>query len=63
MEVKITTILTVRGMLTSKKKIQWGAGQEINRGVKNKNRGGGNAPMPPAGDAPACIISSHQKKY
>ena len=41
--VKITTILTVRAMLTSKK---YSGGQEINRGGKNKNRGG-MPPMPP----------------
>ena len=41
--VKITTILTVRVMLTLKKNTV--GGQETNRGGKNKNWGG-NAPLP-----------------
>ena len=39
--VKITTTLTVRAMLTSKKK--YSGEQEINRGGGIKNRGGGGA--------------------
>ena len=42
--VKITTILTVRAMLTSKKKCSWRARNKSEG--KNKNRRG-NAPMPP----------------
>ena len=42
--VKITTILTVRAMLTSKKKY---SGRARNKsGGKNKNRGGAMPPMP-----------------
>ena len=44
----------IRCSLLSKNTV---GGQEINRGGKNKNRGG-NAPLPPAGDAPGSPIDS-----
>ena len=55
--VKITTILTLRAMLTSKKKYS-GGGQEINREGKNKNRVG-NAPYAP----PLAKRLSPEKKF
>ena len=52
--IKITTILTARAMLTSKKKYSGGGGgQEINRGGEGKNKNRGRQPLcPPTGDAP-----------
>ena len=57
--VKITTILTVRAMLTFKKNTV--GRQEMNRGDKNKNRGA-MPPMPPAGDAPVYFTFSKSQK-
>ena len=53
--VKITTILTVRAMLISKKNYSGGGGGgEKNRGGKNKNQG--QCPLnPPTGDAPESV--------
>ena len=48
--IKITTVVPVRAMLTSKKKY---SGRARNKsGVNNKNRGA----MPPAGDAPGLKV-------
>ena len=49
--VKITTILTVRAMLTSKKTYSGRARNKSRGGGKIKNRGA-MPPPPPAGDAP-----------
>ena len=59
--VRITTMLTVRAVLTFKKKYR---GRARNKsGGKNKNRGGA---MPPAGDAPASqtfLMTSSVKSF
>ena len=52
----MTTILTVRAMVTFKKKYR---GQEINRGAKIKIGGA----MPPAGDTPELVSLSVTQTY